>query len=111
MSQMANRAHKVDAIFDPIRNLEQFITRAREQQPYEVVWASPVWNIEASDTKKRAHLTNNLRLYFTEHAGARVPLAGRVVFESPYADLIKACLVQRRVQRGVSRGPQNIFLR
>ena len=89
MSQLANRVHEVGASFDPIKNLEQFIARARKQQPYEVVWNSAVWNIEASDTKKRAHLTNNLRLYFTEHAGARVPLAGRAVFESPYADLIK----------------------
>jgi hypothetical protein len=96
----------------PAHNLARFITEARAQLPYQdVVWEEAVWSIAGNDVTKRAHLTNNKTLYFTQHAGPRVPLEQRVVFESAYADLVKACIVRRRVNRGMGSGPQRVFLR
>jgi hypothetical protein len=89
-----------------------FITASKASLPYAaVVWDEPVWCIEAENIKKRAHMTNNKNLMFTAHAGARVALADRMLFETPFADLVKACLVKRRLNRGMGSGPQNIFLR
>jgi hypothetical protein len=92
--------------------LREFIAASRDSLPYTgVVWDEPSWCIEAENVKKRAHLKNNKNLWFTPHSGAGLGLAVRVVFEKPFADLVKACLVRRRLDRGMGSGPQNVFLR
>lgn len=93
-------------------NLRSFIAASKESLPYtEVVWGEPSWCIEAQNVKKRAHLANNRNLMFTAHSGAKVKLADRILFETPFSDLVKACLVRRRLDRGIRSGPQNVFLR
>ena len=105
-------ARKFTALEDRSVSLADFIAQAQMQQPYQnVSWDSPTWDITASDVKTRAHLNNKKRLYFTQHAGARVPIDKRVAFESPFADLVKALLVDRRLKRGIESGPQLVFLR
>lgn len=97
---------------NPSRELEAFIAEARVQQPYrDVIWEDAVWDITASDVKTRAHLANKKTLYFTEHDGSRVALEQRVVFEDAFADLVKACVVRRRVNRGMESAPQRVFVR
>ena len=95
-----------------LQPLDRFIAEARDQQPYEhVIWESVVWDITAANVKTRAHLDSKKRLIFAQHSGARVTVDERVKFEVGFADLVKACLVKRRVSRGMESGTQMVFLR
>ncbi|MDE2481709.1 MAG: hypothetical protein KGN02_05930 [bacterium] len=100
------------ALHDAKRNLETFVTAAKAQQPYAgVVWDTAAWDISAADARARAHLRNKQSLLFTEHAETRVPIHRRTLFIAPFADLAKACIVTRRVNRGIESGPQRVFMR
>jgi hypothetical protein len=97
---------------DPSLALASFIAQARDQQPYGgIVWEEPSWDITSNDVKTRAHLAYKKTLYFTERAGAQVPLQKRVAFETAFANLVKACIVSRRLKRGMESGTQRVFLR
>jgi hypothetical protein len=91
--------------------LSEFVSRAKDAMPYAVDWNSNAWDVSASDTTKRAHRDNAVSLFFTQHAGARVPLHQRIAFESAFGDLAKACVVHRRINRGVQGGVQRSFMR
>ena len=93
-------------------SLRSFVSAAKEMLPYgDVAWEQPIWPIGSANVKKRAHLQNSKNLLFTPHYGARVPIGERVLFEGPFADLVKACIVKRRLDRGMESGPQMVFLR
>lgn len=93
-------------------NLQAFVAAAKVHQPYAgVVWDEAAWDISAADARARAHLRNKRSLLFTEHAAARVLVDRRTQFPAPFADLVKACIVMRRVNRGVESGPQRVFVR
>jgi hypothetical protein len=92
--------------------VRSFIDVAKASLPYrDVVWDEPKWSIGSANVKKRAHLQNGKRLLFTPHYGARVPITERALFEAPFANLVKACIVKRRLDRGMESGPQMVFLR
>ena len=106
------RAGKGTKPRDAADAVRSFIDVAKASLPYrDVVWDEPKWSIGSANVKKRAHLQNGKRLLFTPHYGARVPIAERALFEAPFADLVKACIVKRRLDRGMESGPQMIFLR
>ncbi|MGH7736656.1 MAG: hypothetical protein ACREMP_02120 [Candidatus Tyrphobacter sp.] len=91
---------------------ERFVSEARATQPYpDVVWDSVAWDITSSDVKKRAHLASRISLVFAEHATGRVSNDLRVSFVKGYGDVVKACIVHRRVNRGVESGTQRVFVR
>ena len=92
-------------------NLRAFIAFAQEAMPYSARWHDHVWDITASDIHMRSHKRNKKSLYFTEHARAKVPHDRRNPFAQPFADLTKACIVRRRINRGMDSGPQAIFAR
>ncbi len=92
--------------------LERFVSDAWDQQPYaDVVWESAAWEISASDVKKRAHLANKVTLLFAEHAVGKVSNDRRIPFVDGFADVVKACIVRRRLNRGIGSGTQRVFLR
>ncbi len=96
----------------PTRALARFIEEARDLKPYgDVSWESMSWDITAADFATRAHLANKKTLLFSEHAGSRVALGARSPFLRPFADLTKACIVKRRVNRGMGSSPQRVFIR
>jgi hypothetical protein len=97
---------------DPAAALHNFVASARELLPYRAAeWNAASWNIDGENVKKRAHLRNNKSLLFTPHYAARCLIADRIVFETAFADLVKACIVKRRLDRGMEAGPQMVFLR
>lgn len=106
------RAEEVSKPRNAADALRSFIDAAKESLPYEdVAWDDPIWRIGSANVKKRAHLQNSNSLLFTPHYGARVPIGERVLFEAPFAYLVKACIVKRRLDRGMESGPQTVFLR
>jgi len=97
---------------DPSLALVDFIAQARDHQPYGgIIWEDLTWDITPTDVKTRAHLAKKKTLYFTEHARAQVSLEKRAVFEAAFAGLVKACIVNRRLKRGMESGTQRVFLR
>jgi len=96
---------------DP-ETLMLFVADAREKQPYSgVVWDAAMWNISSADVKKRAHHLNKASLIFTEHAGPRVPVEARSPFMPGFADVVKACIVRRRLNRGMESSSQLVLVR
>jgi hypothetical protein len=92
--------------------LEQFVSEAKALQPYgHIIWETVAWDITSSDIKKRAHLGHRVSLVFAEHCGKKVANDLRVPFLSGFGDVVKACIVRRRVSRGVESGPQRVFVR
>jgi hypothetical protein len=97
---------------DPCLALQAFITQARDQQTYRgVVWEASSWDITSTDVKTRAHLAHKKTLLFTERSIERVAIERRVVFETTFANLVKACVVNRRLKRGMESGTQRVFVR
>src|SRR6202034_463745 len=74
-------------------------------------WEAASWAIGRANVKARAHIPGEKSLLFTPHYGANVALANRIPFEPPFADLVKACIVKRRLDRGMESGTQLVFLR
>ena len=96
----------------PSTALIRFVTEARNQQPYpDIVWESVAWDITSSDVKKRAHLANKVSLVFAEHAKSQVSNDQRIPFVDNFGDVVKACIVRRRLGRGIGSGTQRVFLR
>ena len=92
--------------------LGRFVAEARATQPYpDIAWDSVAWDITSSDVKKRAHLANRVSLVFAEHATRKVSNDLRVPFIAGFGDVVKACIVRRRVNRGIESGPQRVFVR
>jgi hypothetical protein len=98
-------------INDPVSALTEFVNQAEALQPYRVQWDDAVWEIGHLNIKARSHLPKNRNAYFTPHYGCRVPMRDRIPFEKAYADLVKACIVRRRLDRGVESGTQLCLLR
>jgi len=97
---------------NPSDFLERFVSEARVAQPYpEIVWDSVAWDITSGDVRKRAHLASRVSLVFAEHATRKVSSDLRVPFIEGFSDVVKACIVRRRVNRGVESSPQKVFLR
>ena len=106
------RSHDALPYRNPAVAVNVFISTATKALPYSnVSWDDAVWDIGSSNQKTRAHLPGAARLYFTAHAATRAPLAQRKIFEKPFADLVKACIAKRRINRGMGSGPQGVFLR
>ncbi|MGZ3522672.1 MAG: hypothetical protein ACXWNK_13530 [Vulcanimicrobiaceae bacterium] len=95
----------------PKEAFRAFVRQCQEQLPYPVVWESNQWTTSDSDAEKRGHLDNRYSLLFTDHASSRVSLEKRIPFEPAFGDLVKACVVYRRVNRGVQTGVQRVFVR
>ena len=92
--------------------LERFVSEAKDLQPYaNVDWETVAWDITSSDIKKRAHLGHRVSLVFAEHCEMKVANDLRVPFLIGFGDVVKACIVRRRVSRGVESGPQRVFVR
>jgi hypothetical protein len=97
---------------NPVGVVERFVAEARNLQPYPgILWEAVAWDIASCDLKKRAHLANRVSLVFAEHAVTKVANDQRVPFIAGFGDLVKACIVRRRLNRGVESGPQRVFLR
>ena len=94
-------------------NLQRFIEEAKSAITIfpKVRWDDCVWDITDAAETRRSHNTRTDRLLFTEHAGSRVRIERRVAFAEPFADLAKACITTRQVNRGMVAGPQMVFLR
>lgn len=92
--------------------LERFVAEARNLQPYPgVVWESVAWDITSADQNQRAHLANRVSLLFAQHAAAKVANKERIPFLAPFGDVIKSCIVRRRLNRSVGSSPQKVFIR
>jgi hypothetical protein len=97
---------------NPLEFLERFISEAHAMQPYpNIVWEDVAWDITSSDVKKRAHLGSRVSLVFAEHTVRKVSNNLRVPFIKGFGDVVKACVVRRRVNRGIESGPQGVFVR
>jgi len=106
------RTDEVSKPKNAVDALLAFIETAKESLPYkDVFWDEPRWPIGSANVKRRAHLDNGKSLLFTPHYGGRRSIKDRVSFEAPYADLVKACIVKRRLDRGMESPSQMVFLR
>lgn len=112
MRRSAPAAVATPAIRGATSKLDAFIAAAKERQPYAgVIWETAAWDITDADIRARAHLRQKKSLLFTEHSGPRVPIDQRAAFISSFGDLVKACVVARRINRGIESGPQGVFVR
>jgi hypothetical protein len=97
---------------DAVEALQRFIEESRVLQPYpNVIWNEPCWSIGTLNVKARPHLSLNRRLWFLPHDQTGRGRENPIPFEAPFANLVKACIVRRRVERGMESGTQLVFLR
>lgn len=95
----------------PERNFQELVDQCKERFPYSVNdWNSMSWNITDYEKKSIKSRAKQFRIIFALTSSRSGSRKESIEFDTLWADLLKAILVIRYLERGVGFGPQQTLL-